>query len=57
MASIQDMIKRAAETAGTSTPEAPAADGAAAPEAPAGIQIERQDIEHVRGQAKSGLSA
>lgn len=56
MASIQDMIKRAAETAGTTTPEAPAQQGAAS-EAPAGIQIERQDIEHVRGQAKSGSLA
>ncbi len=52
MASMADMIKKASEDAGTSTPEA--ASGAPEAEAPSGIQIERQDIEHVRGQAKSG---
>lgn len=54
MASIQDMIKEAADAAGTTSGTQETTETT---EAPAGIQIERQNIEHVKGQAKSGLSA
>jgi hypothetical protein len=57
MASIQEMLAKAAESAGTSSPVTVTDDqSSGAPEAPQGIQIERQDVEHVRGQAKSGLT-
>jgi len=53
MASIADMIQQAAQEAGTSTTSGSTPDGAA-PTGGSGIQIERQNVEHVRGQAKSG---
>ncbi len=51
MASIQDMIAKAAEEVGTSQPTQT---GETSPEPTGGIEIERQNIEHVQGQAKSG---
>ena len=51
--SIQDMIARAAEEVGT-TPGTPTGSSDSVEESTSGIQIERQNIEHVQGQAKSG---
>ena len=52
MASIQEMIAKAAEEVGTTTTTPT---DSSAPEATSGgIEIERQNIEHVQGQAKSG---
>jgi ribosomal protein L12E/L44/L45/RPP1/RPP2 len=48
--SIEDMIRNAAGA----TPAAGAAGAAGASGTPAGVTIERQSVEHVRGQAKSG---
>jgi len=53
MASIADMIKKAAEDVGTA-PSDGTPQGGEAVEESGGIQIERQNIEHVQGQAKSG---
>ena len=52
MASIADMIKQASKDVGTSTEGQ--SSGTAAQEETSGIEIERQNIEHVQGQAKSG---
>ena len=49
-ASIQDMIAKAVEE--VSTPTSPS--GTTEEASTSGIQIERQNIEHVQGQAKSG---
>ena len=52
--SIQDMIARAAEEVGTSAGSTPT--GTPTTESTGGgIEIERQNIEHVQGQAKSGI--
>jgi len=48
MANIADMIKKAKEEVGTSVPDS------SKQEEDQGIQIERQNVEHIRGQAKSG---
>jgi hypothetical protein len=46
--SIADMIKKAKEEVGSSN------DSKQVEESDQGIQIERQNVDHVRGQAKSG---
>jgi len=50
MASLADMIKKAKEEVGTSSPKPKDEE-----QNDGGIQIERQNVEHIRGQAKSGI--
>jgi len=54
-ASIAEMVAAAAAEVSTSAPQGGAA-ASTAEESSAGVQIERQDIERVQGQAKSGIN-
>jgi hypothetical protein len=47
------MVRESSKKVGAET--SPSTSGESVEESTGGIQIERQDAEHVRGQAKSGL--